>query len=235
MKRSLLLTAAILGLLFTACKKSSNSYNSTSTYHPQVGYELLVTNATYSVAPAPPAISSNLQWTSGFAYPDVITFQAQQNNLQVQFKSTSTAQIDLMAPLAVEFGNFTLPAGFYNQISLKIDLDRAGSNPIMQLNGRFTNDAVSIPVMLQITNSILLQTELDSITITNDSSYVAITAIDLSTVTAGITGTMLLNAQLSNGTIVISSTSNQNLYSMVLENLESEHHHCDFEHHHDHE
>ena len=86
--------------------------------------------------------------------------------------------------------------------------------------------------MLQVNRSVELQTDEDSVTITTDSSYIAVTTIDLSTVTSGITATMLLNAKLTNGTIVISDESNQNLYGMVIDNLEQHHHHCYFEHHH---
>ena len=159
-------------------------------------------------------------------------FEAQQNDVQVQFRSTNTQQIDLMAPLAASFGGFALPAGFYNKIELKIDLDRNSTTPAMQLNGQFTNGTLSIPLMLQVNRSVELQTDEDSVTITTDSSYIAVTTIDLSTVTSGITATMLLNAKLTNGTIVISDESNQNLYGMVIDNLEQHHHHCYFEHHH---
>ena len=230
MKRSLLLTTVTLGLLFTACKKSSTY--TTSTGQPEVSYQLATQNTSYPITAPASGQTSGIQWTSGFANPDAVIFEAQQNDVQVQFRSTNTQQIDLMAPLAASFGGFALPAGFYNKIELKIDLDRNSTTPAMQLNGQFTNGTLSIPLMLQVNRSVELQTDEDSVTITTDSSYIAVTTIDLSTVTSGITATMLLNAKLTNGTIVISDESNQNLYGMVIDNLEQHHHHCYFEHHH---
>ena len=130
MKRYFFLAIAIMvGLVFNSCKKNSNTPPS------QLGmsYELLATNTYYGVAKTTAA--SNIQWTSGFAYPDVVKFEATQNNLQVEFKSTNNARIDLLAPIVERFGNFTLPPGVYNKITLKIDLDRNDSTPVLQMNG----------------------------------------------------------------------------------------------------
>ena len=237
MKRTLLivLAAAALGSGFSSCKKSSNSYNNgTTTGQPAMDVILATANTSYPLTPANPGTSAGLQWTSAFANPDVIVFQATQNNVQVQLKSTNSQQIDLMSSLAVSFGNFVLPAGYYDKTSLKIDLDKNGTSPSMELNGQFTNGATSVPVTIDVTNSVELQTDQDSVTVTNDSTYDAITTIDLSSITAGITATMLLNAQLTNGTIMISQTSNHGLYEMVLDNLVHHAAHCWF-HHHDHD
>lgn len=233
MKKSLLLSVIIVGVLFTSCRKSSNS---SYIGQPQVNYQLIASNTNYAV-PNNPAISTtaagNIVWTSGFAYPDVVKFEATQNNIQVEIKSTNNAQIDLMSPVALTFGAFTLPPGIYNEIELKIDLDKTNSTPVvLQLNGHFTSGAVTLPVVVQVTQSVELQTEQHNITITNDSSYLAVTTLDLSAITAGITADMLLNAQLTSGSIVISADANHDLYGMILDNLGHEHHHFKFEGHH---
>ncbi len=136
-----------------------------------------------------------------------------------------------MSSLAVDFGSFVLPAGFYDKTSLKMDLDRNGNSPSLELNGQFTDGATSVPVMLEINDPMVIETDQDSVTISNDSSYDAITTLDLSTMTAGITASMLLDAQLTNGTIVISEMSNRKLYDMVLNDLVQHPWHCWFHHH----
>ena len=234
MKRSLLLmlVVASIGSVFSSCKKNSTSYNTNPTPgQPQMDYLLQTTNPVYSVTPASPGTAAGLQWTSGFANPDMVVFQATQNNVQLQLKSTNTQQIDLMSSLAVDFGTFVLPAGFYDKTSLKMDLDKNGASPSFELNGQFTNGATSVPVMLEINDPVVIQTDQDSVTISNDSSYDAVTTLDLSTVTSGITASMLLNAQLTNGTIVISDMSNRKLYDMVLDDLDQHPWHCWFHHH----
>lgn len=226
MKRSLLLTTIALGLLFASCKKSS--YNSSPT-PPTVNYQLVATNTSYGVAKT--TATSNIVWTSGFANPDVIKFEAKQNNLEVEFKSTNNAQIDLMAPVALTFGDFTLPAGTYDEIELKIDLDKNGTSPALQLNGTFTSGLITLPVVFEIKEPIELTTEQHNVVISTDSSFTAVTTLDLLSMTTGINAAMLLDAQLTNGTIVISQTSNHDIYEMILTNLGHHHHHCEFEHH----
>ncbi len=46
-----------------------------------------------------------------------------------------------------------------------------------------------------------------------------ITTINLSLLTTGVSELMLNNAVLTNGTIIISSTSNANIYNIILNNL----------------
>jgi uncharacterized membrane protein len=47
----------------------------------------------------------------------------------------------------------------------------------------------------------------------------ALTTINLSLLTTGVSELMLNNAVLTNGTIIISSTSNANIYNIILNNL----------------
>jgi len=229
MKKSLLLSAVMVGLLFgSSCKKSSSNYSTSNT--PTMSYQLKVANTNYSMART--TATADIVWDSAFATPDVVVFQATQGNVQVQYKATNNQRIDLMSSVAIDFGSFTLPAGFYSQTVLKIDLDKIGNMPVLQLNGMFTDGTVTLPVEILVNESVQLQTEQDSVTITNDSSFVAVTTLDLPSVTSGVTSAMLLNATLTGGVIVISSSSNHDLYKMVLDNLGNEHHHCDFEHFH---
>lgn len=227
MKQYLLIAAALLSVM-TSCRKSGNNSNTT----PMVGYQLKIANATYSTARTT-AGAGSVSWVSGFAYPDVIKLEARQGTLDVSYTSTNKDQVNLMASLATTFGNFTLPPGTYDEIKLKLDLDRNGTTPVLQLNGAFTSGLISLPVELVITKSIELQSEVNNVLIVNDSAYIAVTTIDMATVTAGITTDMLLNAQLSGGTIVISADSNRDIYDVVVDNLEHEHHHCKFDHDHD--
>ena len=225
MKQSLWLSFALIGLAFAACKKSSNP-----PAPPSVNYQLKATNTSYAVAKNTTAAS--IVWTSATAYPDVVKFTAKQNNLEVSFTSTNKDAIDLLAPVPLSFGGFVLPTGAYDEISLKIDLDKTGTTPVLQLGGSFTSGAITFPVALVVTSSVELTTTQENVVISNDSTYTAVTTIDLSAITSGISATMLLNAQLSGGTILISAESNKDLYDIVIDHLKNEHHHTEFEHHH---
>ena len=225
MNQSLWISVALSGLAFASCKKSNNPPPP-----PSVNYQLKATNSSYTLAKN--TTTANIVWTSAIAYPDVVKFVAKQNNLTVSFTSTNKGAIDLLAPVPISFGTFVLPTGNYDGISLKIDLGKTGTVPVLQLGGSFTSGIVTCPVALVVTNSIELTTDQENVTISNDSTYTAVTTIDLSSLTSGITATMLLNAQLSGGTIVISADSNHDLYDIVLDHLQHENHHTEFEHHH---
>jgi hypothetical protein len=176
--------------------------------------------------------AGNIQWTAGFANPRLVKFEATQGTSQIEYKSTNTAQIDLMAAAATGFGNFTIPSGTYNEIELKIQLDKNGSSPALQLSGQFSNGTVTIPVQLQVNDFVEIKTEQKNVTVTDSTLLNAITNIDLSSFTTGINETMLLAAQLTGGTLVISSGSNKNLYDIILNNFRNRRHHCEFESHH---
>jgi len=125
-----------------------------------------------------------------------------------------------------------LPVGTYDAIELKIKLDKHAADPAMQLNGLVSNGGMSIPVIVQVDENLELKTEQRDITITNDETYIAVTTINLADVTEGITADMLLDARLTDGTIIISPGSNKDLYRVIVNNLRDKHHHCNFMHHH---
>ncbi len=231
MRSKLLVCAALAALAISSCKKNDNINPSTTTTNASgadMSYQLTTTNRTAEMRTT---AGANLQWTSGYANPSVVKFEAQKGGTEIEYKSTTTAQIDLMSPVAVSFGGFTIPSGTYDKIELKIDLDKNGQNPAMELDGQYSNGTTTFPVQLIITDFMELQTEQTNVTITDNTSFTAVTVLDLSTITAGISETMLLSAKLTNGTLIISSGSNRMIYNMVLDNFRNHRHHCMFEHH----
>ena len=232
MKRTLLLSAVCAGVFFASCSKKSNdvspsSNNGTTSKQTDMSYQLVATNKTANVEGKSTA-TANIVWTSGMANPRMIKFEAKKDGTEIEYKSTNVDTIDLMNPIS--FGGFTIPSGTYDEIELRIDLEKEGRTPALRLEGQFTNSTLSLPVVVEIDEPIELKTEQQDVTITDDMSFVAVTTLDLSTYTLGITTTMLLNAKLDNGVLVISSTSNKDLYNKILAHLHANHH-VEFHHH----
>ena len=171
-------------------------------------------------------------WTSGFANPTQVKFEAKQKGTQIEYKSTNTSQIDLFAPVAVDFGGFVLPAGTYKEIELKLRLDNNGSIPALQLAGTYTDNMGTIPILIQIYDEMELQTEVKDVTIDNATTVAAITDLDLASYTNGVAGAVIRAGVLTNGTLVISKDSNKTLYNMIVSNIRGKRHHADYEHHH---
>ncbi len=229
MKRIMTLGAVLMmGLSFTACKKESS--NGSNTYTPTLQYQLNATNTSYSTART--TAGGTIVWTSAFAYPAMIKFEAKQNNLEVEYKSSNNDRIDLFTPTAVSFGSFSLPAGTYDKIELKITLDKKGGDPAMQFNGQVSNGIVSLPVVVQVDENLEMKTEQRDVTIVNQETYIAATTIDLADVTAGVTASMLLDADLTVGVIIVNKATNKDIYRSIVNNLRDKRHPCIFHHHH---
>lgn len=234
MKAKLILSAATLamGMMVTSCNKNSTTVtpDSNSTASTNMSYGLKAANTSNGLAKG--TANAMLTWTSGFANPTMIKFEAKQKGTEIEYKSTNTSQINLFAPVATSFGGFTIPAGAYKEIELKLSLDNVGTQPALQLNGTFTNNLTTVPVVLRVDDDFEIKTEVKDVTIDENDDFMALTTLDLASMQSSITLNMLQNATLTNGTIVISRTSNKTLYNLILSSLTGKRHHSEYEHHH---
>jgi hypothetical protein len=215
-----LLTAALAVLFFGSCKKSGTDDTATAS---GMQFQLGVTNplVTVNKVEAP----GTILWTSGSAYATQVKLEAKQNASQVEFKSTTPAQIDLFASVATSLGNVTLPAGTYTEVEFKISVNTNGSVPSLELNGSYTNASSQvIPITFTMNSLFELKTEQSNVTVNSNTSFTALTTLNLSLISAGITQAMLNSATLTSGKIVISASSNTNLYNIILNNLRQSHH-----------
>ncbi len=226
--RKLSVTAMAAAILFASCNKDTAT-NPTAK-QPDMAYKITTSNKTSGVNLKTTA-TGLISWTSGTANPSLIKFEAKQSGTEIEYKSTVNTTIDIMAPVANSFGGFTLPAGTYNEIELKILLSKFGGTPALVLDGQFTLDSLSLPVHLEVSDNIELKTEQHDVTITDNNSYTITTSFDLSDLASGITLTQLLSASISNGKLVISASSNTALYNTILNNLKNKRHHTEVEHH----
>lgn len=237
MKAKLILSTATLamGMLFASCNKNSTNVtpdsNSGTANGANMSYAMKAGNTSGSIGQKGTA-NGVITWTSGFANPTFVKFEAKQKGTEIEYKSTNTTQIDLFAPVATSFGGFVLPDGTYKEIELMIHLDNNGSSPAIQLTGSYAINLVTVPVVFSTDRALELKTEVKDVTIDNSSTFMAVTTLDLGSISDGITQTMLQNATLTNGTLVISSTSNRSLYNIIVNNLTSKRHHEEYEHHH---
>ena len=231
MKNSIFSITAVALIMFAAsCKKSSSNNNGSYKTQSLVSYELKAENLNNNVAQKSTS-GGVVVWTSGFAYPSMVKFDAKQNGTEIEYKSSNTQRIDLMASNNVDFGNFIIPAGTYDEVELTLQFNKNGSDPAIELNGQFTNNLLSIPVVLVIDDFHEIKTEQHDVVITDNTSFTAVTVLDLAVITSGITEGLLVNAALTNGKIVISSNSNHDLYKVVIDNFTNKKHKCHFDKH----
>lgn len=213
-------------IIFSSCSKPGSSDDSTSS---SMEFKLGTSNPLVTVNKV--AGPGTILWTSGSAYASQVKMEAKQNASELEFKSVTPHLVDLFGSVVAGMGNITLPAGTYTEVEFKITLSQNGATPAMELNGQYTNAAsVVTPVVFTLNTLQLLKTEQSNVTVTSNSNFTALTTINLAFVSAGITQAMLNSATVTSGKIMISSSSNTNLYNIIVNNLQQSHH-VDVSHH----
>jgi hypothetical protein len=230
--KSICTATVVFGMMLASCSKDNSTVGPATnpgTDNGQAGmtYELRAVNTTTGINQKVVG-AGTLRWTSGYANPTQIKFEAKSKDTKIEYKSTNTTRIDLFTPVAPGFGYFVLPAGTYKEIELKMKLDNVGPDPALFLAGNYTNNGVVYPVIFRVDDELEIKTELKDVTIDNTGSMAAITNLDLAGYSAGVTESMFRNAELTNGTIIISEASNRDLYRIMKSNLSGKRHKCEY-------
>jgi len=213
--------------LSVGCSKSGS--DGTETTPAAMQFQLTISNP-YVVVNKPGVVGS-ITWTSGTTYATETKLEAKQNGSQLEFKSTNAQQVNLFASVIPGLGNIPIPAGTYTEVEFKITLNQAAAIPAMELNGTYTSGTgVVTPVVFDINSLFLVKAEQSNVVVTANTSINALTTLDLSFISSGITQAMLNSATISSGKILISASSNVNLYNIIVNNL-LQFHHVDVTHH----
>jgi len=220
----LLMTVATAMIILSSCSKSSDSAGTTPA---AMQFQLTTSNPYVVVARA---AAGSITWTSGTAWATETKLEAKQNGSQLEFKSSIDQQVNLFASVIAGMGNISIPAGTYTEVEFKITLNQNGSNPALELNGTYTNGTVVTPVVFSINSLFLLKAEQSNVVVSANTSIDALTTLNLSFVSSGITQAMLNSATITSGKILISASSNINLYNIIINNLQ-QFHHVDVTHH----
>lgn len=222
MKISTLSALLFMGSLsfLASCKKSNNSASGFT-------YKLTTSNRATAVGKVE---TGNISWTTGYATANLLKFEAKNSSgSEVEFKTSVSQRVDIFSSLASAIGSINLPQGTYSEIEFKAELAPGGSDAALELNGTFTSGASTTPVVFTVNSPLEIKTERNNVVISDNASYTALTTLNLSQLTSGITEAMLNSATRTNGKIIISASSNTSIYNIMLANMDS----CDemeFEH-----
>ncbi|HMK24954.1 MAG TPA: hypothetical protein VK483_02915 [Chitinophagaceae bacterium] len=222
----LLMTGAVAILILASCKKSGSDSTSGDS---GMQFQLKATNP--FVVVNKPAAPGSIQWTSGSAAATEVKLEAKKNGSEIEFTSSVNQQVDLFASVLANMGNIVLPAATYTEVEFKITLNQNGANAAMELNGQYTSGTgVVTPVVFNLNSLFILKAEQSNVTVTGNNSITTLTTLDLSFVSNGITQAMMNSATITGGKIIISASSNINLYNIIINNL-LQFHHVDVTHH----
>jgi hypothetical protein len=212
MKINNFLSLVLIGSLsiFASCKKNNDSSG--------FKYKLTTSNRSNVVGRID---AGTITWTSGYATANMLKFEAKNSGgTEVEYKSSVSQHVDVFTSLAASIGNIDLPQGTYSEIEFKAELAPNGSNAALELTGSFTSGASSTAVLFTVNSPLEIKTEKNNVVISDNSSYTALTTLNLSQLTSGITEAMLNSATKTSGKIIISAGSNSGIYNAMLSNLD---------------
>ena len=195
-------------LFFVSCKKENSD-------SPGISYKLQTSNRSSVVGRV---AAGNIVWTSGYGNASEVKFEGKAPSGEIEYKTTVQQRIDLFSGIST-LGNVTLPPGSYQEVEFEVKLNPTATEPALLLNGTYTSTGPAIPIVFRIATPLEIETELNNVTVLANNGYNALTTLNLSLLTRGISQTMLDNAVKTNGTILINSSSNVDLYNIILNNL----------------
>ena len=246
MRRERLLTFVCVALTigFFACQKDQNN---SSTGDSNLGIKLQALNKSYTLPVSSVGLksasvsTSSVAWDTAHMVVSGITYEAKlkslithHDSIEISYKWKGPKEINLL-DTTITLGNFTLTPGFYDEIELRVDGSKkaAGSKPVFYLHGVYTKtDTTTIPVKVIVNEDVSFKTEKDSVTVTStdNTDFASVIQIYLDQLMVDVLPTVLDNATLTNGTLVISADKNRELYWILVRNL-IKNHHCRHYHH----
>ena len=247
MKRvSILIPALLIALAlgFVSCKKDANNTSGNSTLGIKIqalnkGYSLPVNNdGTKSAS----AVMASVLWDTARMTVSSVKYEAELNSLvshhdsiKISYEWRGPQDINLF-DTNISIGNFILQPGYYDQVEINVQglKHDAGNKPVFYLHGLYTmNDGTVLPIMVKVNETVNFKTEQDSVNVSASeiSDFTSTIQLQLDKLMADVLPAALDGATVTDGVIIISENSNNELYRIIMRNL-GRNHHCEHHHHH---
>ncbi len=236
------IAAAMVGAMLSGCSKKDNNYNMASETIIPAAPKANVSVIVQTMRQKPGYM---LQWNTG----RITATQLQAtgvhligNMLQAtEYDQKVIRSIDILTPGIFTLGSVAVPYDLYDHMSFGLQLAPVGLtnsgrlDNSLYLSGSFysvpppdpmrptasKNSFNPVPIQIIVNDAVVMNTAwLDKIRL-SEPGYSATLFIDVNSITSGIDDVMLKNAVKTNGVIYITNISNQNLYGIILKNLEN--------------
>jgi hypothetical protein len=169
------------------------------------------------------AAVNNLVFTSGSITFREVVFDADRADTDQSISVTheQIAVLDFATGVITPAVNIKVPAGTYNDVYLGIEIQDEGDKPGIVIEGTYTNsDNVVKPIRFEFNSGEVFEAEADSVVLNENTNVVTRITFDPQYWFATITASQLDNATMTGGRILISATSNVNIFSIVAERLD---------------
>jgi len=237
MKAAICITLISLGAFYSSCTKDAASTLPQPVGNVSQPASKIVDppkdfsgNLYYKVAMATQGSDQLITWNSGYVTTTGLGFQGVLNIVtadnQSVTQSTATKTVTLFP--GATLGSVTALTGSYKAVTYTISLGQAGSSYALSLSGNANFGYVAVPVQFIMSQPLGLRVQWfcctglnnDDVNLQYGQSYIITFTLKPNDVLNGLTETMLSNAVRTGGMIMISETSNADIYSVIRANLE---------------
>lgn len=205
-------------LIFSACSEDAE------TTQPTVQMQFNTVNTATSVPSNSRVAANSLEFTSGSITLTEIEFEAEtdegdsvevniQQNVVIDFATGATSP---------DLSSLVFPAGTYAEARVELELLDENEIPSVLLEGTFIDsNNESHPVRFEFNSGETFEVEREgSITFSAGANVVAEVTFDPTVWFAGVTSGMLERATKIEGVIVISETSNEEIFDIAADGLD---------------
>jgi hypothetical protein len=204
-----LLLTAFIGCSEDDASKSSNVKLAVSTTSKSTG----VTSKS--------AGTNDLKFTSGKIIIREVVFDGQNGSNSISRTIEQVATIDYATGVISPEVKIAVPSGTYTSVNLGIELQDINSTPSVVIEGTYTNSsAIIIPIRFEFNSGEVFEANAASVVIPEGSDVVGKITFDVLSWFSTITKSQLDDATLTNGTIVVSATSNATIFTIVADRLD---------------
>ena len=224
-----LLTA---GSLITSCKKDNSiaASTTTSTSNAALSFGVKTDNSVTTLSNTALAVNSNsssssssavVTWTSGTANISGFKLEAKRHNTEIEIRSTGMANIDLFA-ITPPLISAVIDTGLYTNIEVRVEFSKtSGANIPLTLKGTITLSGNTVPIEFDFNDDAELKVEAQNVTVDGTQDLTTFVDIHLNKLLTSVSTADLSSANLSGGTLIISSTTNTNIYNKIKSNIGS--------------
>lgn len=173
--------------------------------------------------------SGGIIWQSGYASVSSISFDGQNqndnnnsNSEESNFSEPQVYKVDLFSSNQL-LGSIDIATGTYHNVEIKVELKQTLTDSALFLKGIYTSTNGSIPVELSLNgnngNLLEIPVTAQDLTVGTINSYIALINLHLDRLMVGLTSTDLDSATITNGSILINSSSNITIFNKIQANI----------------
>lgn len=167
------------------------------------------------------AAANDLKFTRGTITIREVVFDGENGSQSVSRTIEQIADIDYATDSVSPAVIVEVPAGNYTSVNLGIELQDDGNDPSVVIEGTYTNsNEEDIPVRFEFNSGEVFEANAASVTIEAGADIVGKITFDAVSWFSVVSADELDNATLTNGTIVISSTNNPDIFDIVADRLD---------------